>query len=128
MEYNPGNQKPTRNGVYLRTLNTMREYACPFKDGKWMNYAASYLISTYQKEPWREPLTKWFDGKTTCPAKPGVYETSWHKYHTPFYNYWDGKVWSVGNFSFTEAAKRIGKWPQGHNPDKWRGFTCNQEV
>lgn len=126
MEYNPDNQKPTRNGVYIREF-TVGECHSHFKDGKWMNTFDSRLISNYQDRPWREPLTEWFDGKTTCPDKPGVYEIKAHDFDKKAYSYWDGVKWGYRELTVAKALEY--RFSVAYGPiEQWRGFTCNQEV
>lgn len=66
-------------------------------------------------------MTPWFDSSTTCPDKPGLYET---RNQVPWvtHAYWDGLVWRVPKgLEYYQSWMTI---PGAY----WRGFTEKQEA
>lgn len=60
-------------------------------------------------------VTEWFDGKTTVPGQPGLYQRDWRdKWTTSYPDFWDGVYWHY------ESADGSIARDQNRN---WRGLT-----
>lgn len=66
------------------------------------------------------PVTKWFDGKTTVPGQPGVYERK--HINGRRFAHWDGTHWGIWSELPTEALEWATK-PSCIQDHAWRGLT-----
>lgn len=79
-----------------------------------------------------DKATEWFDGETTQPGQPGVYERDYGKLihyrsHTRRCAYWDGTTWFCNSFEKERAVSHYNGRTESINQDlSWRGFKEKQ--
>lgn len=65
-------------------------------------------------------LTDWFDGKTTVPGQPGVYERAPYRTAMPEFAFWNGNRWYVSRYTVDSAA--VARTVTLFQDKDWRGL------